>query len=137
MKLRRRHLLPTALAVVACGGPSAKDAGYDAGPTDSGTMDSGVDAGHDSGTPDSGYDAGTDAGYDAGTDAGCPHPDTGDSTTVRCTCEVEYFPDGDAGWLECCDQDIGNPCPICCLNPRDADGGRQYYPDSGTPICYC
>jgi hypothetical protein len=131
MKLRKRHLLPTALAVVACGGPSANDGGFDAGRDagpDSG-MDSGVDAGsdggHDSGTPDS------------GTDGGCPHPDTGNDMTVRCTCEVEYFPDGGTGFVECCDPDIGNPCPICCFNPRDGDGGRMYYPDSGTAVCYC
>jgi hypothetical protein len=118
----RRRLLPTALAVVACGTPSQKDAGYDAG-TDGGN--------------DGGIDAGYDAGIDAGTDGGCPHPDTGDAGTVRCTCELNVLPDGDAGWLECCDPDIGNPCPICCANPRDADGGRLYYPDSGVPVCYC
>lgn len=139
-RFTRRRLLPTALAVVACGSPSPQDGGTDSG-TDSG-VDSGVDAGHDAGT-DAGFDAGTDAGFDAGTDAGfdggvCPHPDTGDAGTVRCTCEVAYFPDGGMGWSECCDSDIGNPCPICCLNPRGADGGRVYYPgDSGTPVCYC
>jgi len=147
MKLRKRHLLPTALAVVACGGSSANDAGFDAG-RDSGTdsgIDSGVDAGadggRDSGTPDSGTDAGTaDSGNDSGTpDSGmpCPHPDTGNDMTVRCTCEVAYEPDGGFGYQECCDEDIGNPCPVCCLNPRGADGGRVYYPDSGTAVCYC
>ncbi|MFT3835861.1 MAG: hypothetical protein QM723_02555 [Myxococcaceae bacterium] len=75
----------------------------------------------------------------SGTDSGsCPHPDSGDAGTVRCTCEAYMdAPAMPIKYMECCDSDIGNPCGICCYNPRDADGGRMYEPDSGTPVCYC
>ena len=77
------------------------------------------------------------SGTDAGDAGNCPHDPTGDAGTVRCACEMQYQDDGGFHWWECCDDDIGNPCPICCGNPRDTDGGRMYYPDSGTPVCYC
>jgi hypothetical protein len=78
------------------------------------------------------------SGSDGGDAGSCPHPDTGDAGTVRCVCEANMdMPGGPITYTECCDQDIGNPCGICCYNPRDADGGRQYYPDSGIPVCYC
>jgi len=138
--VRKRKALPSALILVACGSPGAKDAGFDAG------RDAGEDAGFDAGV-DAGADAGSDAGTDSGMpdsgvdgglpDSGCPHPPTTDDAGVRCDCEVTYLPDGDAGWFECCDTDVGNPCPICCYNPRDADGGRMYYADGGPPVCYC
>src|SRR5438067_290671 len=108
MKLRR---LGPSLMVVSCSAPS--------------TMDAGCDAGTDAG-PDGGHDAGTDAGLDGGYDAGpCPHsmigqPATTDDAGVRCVCEWDYFrmqPDGGPTPIECCDSDVGNPCPVCCGNP--------------------
>jgi hypothetical protein len=132
------------------------DAGFDAG------QDAGVDAGTDAGTDagvDAGYDAGVDAGMDAGVrDAGdlgpCPisspyNPMSAssiDDAGVRCEC-VPFF-QFDGGYGECCDTDIGNPCPICCGSPKDADGGREYYlddggftfsqnADAGQPVCFC
>ena len=78
----------------------------------------------------------TDAGSDAGTDP-CPHSDAGyNDAGMRCVCEVGFSSTGPSRF-ECCDPDLGNPCPVCCFNPREADGGRSYYPDSGTPLCFC
>ena len=56
---------------------------------------------------------------------------------MRCSCEAQPLDDGGEGYFECCDEDIGNPCPVCCFNPREDDGGRQYDPDGGPPVCYC
>ena len=109
-RLNRKRLLPSALLVAACSAPSA--------------IDGGADAGHDAG-----FDGGADpcADYDAG------HDDSG----VRCYCNSSPKPGGGYEYEQCCDDDIGNPCPICCLNPRDADGGRQYEPNDAGPVCYC
>jgi hypothetical protein len=94
---------------------------------------------------DAGDDAGRDGGYDAGLDGGadggpCPHSQLGqptiDDAGVRCVCEVDYLEDGGHALFECCDPDVGNPCPVCCFNPRESDGGRRYDP-FGTPVCYC
>jgi hypothetical protein len=110
-------------------------------------MDAGTDAGHDAGS-----DAGMDAGYDAGIGP-CPHsapynPVDGatsvDDAGVRCQCTPQLT----GGLGECCDPDIGNPCPICCGNPKDADGGREFFlpdgglvyshdADAGQPVCLC
>jgi hypothetical protein len=132
---KRRYAIPGALVVVACGTPSGKDAGYDAG-QDAG-YDAGQDAGYDAGQD---VDAGADAGRDAGrADAGfaeCPNVPMNDAG-MRCECEIRPVFDGGIEHYECCDPDIGNPCPVCCLNPRTGDGGREYYPDSGTAVCYC
>jgi hypothetical protein len=119
--MRKRRLIPSALLFAACSGPSFTDGG----------TDSGVDSGFDAGA-DSGVDAGRDAGpnpcltYDAGVvDAG-----------VRCACTAQIDPLGTWDVNECCDPDVGNPCPICCDNPRYPDGGRQY-DDAGTAVCHC
>lgn len=77
-------------------------------------------------------DAGPDAGPNPCKDFDAGHDDSG----VRCMCQSE-FSDGMWYFEKCCDPDIGNPCPVCCDNPREADGGRQYYPDGGPPVCYC
>jgi hypothetical protein len=147
MKLRiKRWSVPSALVLGACSPPSPEmdagtDAGHDAG-IDAGT-DAGMDAGYDAGVVDAGHDAGTvDAGpvVDAGV---CPHTSPGDNPMyasyeddagVRYVCEPFFYPDG--GYGECKDPDIGNPCPICCVNPRETDGGREYYADGGA-ICFC
>ena len=115
----RKRLLPGALVVVACGSPSIKDAGTDAG------ADAGYDAGYDGGTRDGGVDAGN-----------CPSGPINDAG-MKCVCEPVILGDGGQDSFECCDPDIGNPCPVCCLNPREADGGRQYQGDSGIPVCFC
>lgn len=109
--MKTRKLFPVALAVAACGSVSGSDAG------------------------DSGYDAGPIIVPDAGP---CPHPNSGDAGTVRCMCEANMdYPGGPITYDECCDYDVGNPCPICCLNPREADGGRKYDPSTQMPVCYC
>lgn len=89
-------------------------------------------------------DAGTDAGHDAGPNLGpCPktspvNPMVGatyqDDAGFRYICLANFYPDGGPG--ECQDRDKGNPCPICCVNPREADGGRQVQMDGG-PACFC
>jgi hypothetical protein len=160
--LRKKLAVPGALALSACSAPmptmdAGSDAGSDAG-RDAGVdagYDAGFDAGYDAGVPDAGSDAGYDAGMNDGGDLGpCPNsspgtPVPGSSVTlasgVRCECESFFYADGGPG--ECCDTDIGNPCPICCFNPMDADGGREYslpdggtaygYTDAGFPVCYC
>jgi hypothetical protein len=96
-------------------------------------------------------DAGTDGGLDAGP---CPHSAPGnpmpassiDDAGLRCGCEAGLNIDG--GFGECCDEDIDDPCPLCCSNARDADGGRAFYADdggffysydidAGRPVCLC
>jgi hypothetical protein len=156
--LRKKLAVPGALALSACSAPmptmdAGSDAGSDAG-RDAGVdagYDAGVDAGYDAGVPDGGPDAGMNDGGDLGP---CPfsspgNPIPGSSVTldggVRCACESFFYPDAGPG--ECCDTDVGNPCPICCFNPMDTDGGREYYlddggvafgyTDAGTPVCYC
>jgi hypothetical protein len=131
-----RFAVPSALAVSACSPiVPAMDAGTDAG-QDAG-MDGGIDAGYDAGTPDGG-------------DHPCPGPDYVNEQGMRCTCQVSLMPlpDAGTGYQTCCDPDIGNPCPVCCGNPRDADGGRGYFgpdggiiyttdTDAGQPVCLC
>ena len=69
------------------------------------------------------------------TPAECPHAATGfNDSGFRCICEENQV--GSPRFFECCDPDIGNPCPVCCYNPREADGGRSYRSDQ-TPVCYC
>src|SRR5690349_7308815 len=149
--MRKRLAIPGVLAFGACSAPAmVTDAGTDAG-LDAGARDAGADAGYDAGVPDAGLDdAGTpdagapDAGMsDAGdVDAGpCPHASPGnpmygtyeDDAGLRCVCEISV---GTGNFAECCDPDIGNPCPICCYSLKDTDGGRAYYPDAG-PQCLC
>ena len=85
------------------------------------------------------FDAGRQ--YAPPTDSGCPHPDTIDARGVRCACR---YCDNDAGFIcsglvECCDPDVGNPCPICTNNERSEDGGRTYvFHADGTcePACF-
>jgi hypothetical protein len=157
-RLAQKLLVPGTLAFSACSPVMPEmDAGSDAG-RDAGT-DAGTDAGYDAGI-DAGYDAGTDAGTDAGSDAGmdgglgpCPHsspynPVSGatsvDDAGVRCECTPQLT----GGLGECCDMDIGNPCPICCGNPQDPDAGREFFgadgglfyshdADAGQPVCLC
>jgi hypothetical protein len=125
--MRKRLAIPGVLAFGACSAPTM-------------VTDAGTDAGLDAGMRDAGYDAGV---ADAGTtDAGpCPHASPGtpmystyeDDAGLRCVCEINV---GSGNFAECCDPDIGNPCPICCLNLTYPDGGREYYPDGG-PQCLC
>ncbi len=150
LKVRSKRLaLPSVFVLGACSAPSGMDAGYDAGPgNDSGTNDSGVT---DAGGSDSGI---LDAGmYDAGVPDGgapiCPGPNFQNDAGMMCTCEVDEVqaPDGGIMYDLCCDPDIGNPCPICCGNLKDSDGGREYYLDDGgmgpqqdagsQPVCFC
>jgi hypothetical protein len=124
-----RWSIPGVLALSACPSPepSGSDAGTDAGPA--------IDAG----PLVCNYDAGRT--YIAPTDAGCPHPDTIDARGVRCAC---IACDGDGGCVPgtydyCCDDDIGNPCPVCQASLHDADGGRRYlfYSDGACePVCF-
>lgn len=139
----KRWAVPGALALSACSAPTPMmDAGFDAG-ADAGRVDGGVDGG---------VDAGVDAGYDAGVDAGhedpCPvsspgNPQPGAVAVTdagwRCECQTgDILNTDDGGYVfhECCDTDVGNPCPICCFNNREEDGGRMYYADAG-PVCFC
>jgi hypothetical protein len=39
--------------------------------------------------------------------------------------------------MQYCDSDLGNPCMLGCFNPKEPDGGRQYFDDAGTPVCWC
>ena len=107
----------------------------DAGKPDAGRTDAGTDAG---------YDAGVDAGTDAGTmDAGCtavmPCTERINACGMKCGCISEYNPVTMAFEMRpYCDPDVGNPCPLGCFNPKEADGGRQYTDwDAGTPVCFC
>jgi len=142
----RRRAIPGALVFAACSGPASMDAGHDAA-----VLDAGRDAGADAGT-DAGSDAGYDAGYDAGTqdagahDAGPVDPcenatmSTDDAGLTdaggRCGCVLGALrPDGGIGYFFYCDSDPGNPCPLCCFNPREPDGGRRY--DANGPVCFC
>jgi hypothetical protein len=137
-RLAQKLAIPGALAFSACSAPNpGMDAGADAGPTpnDGGHNDGGFDAGYDAGVPDSGV---PDGGHrDAGDLGPCPISSPGnpmnatftEDSGVRCEC-VPFF-QMDGGFGECCDEDIGNPCGICCYNPKDADGGRAYYGDDG------
>jgi len=80
-------------------------------------------------------DAGVDSGVDPCLDFDAGHDDSG----VRCFCQSTPDPMAPGGYEfeKCCDQDIGNPCPVCCDNPRTADGGREYQPNDGGPVCFC
>jgi hypothetical protein len=114
-RLAVRLSVPSALALSACSAPApAMDAGYDAGPQDSGLSD-------------------------AGEHLCPPGPDYTNDQGMKCTCELGGIsPDGGIMYAWCCDPDIGNPCPACCLNPKYPDGGRQYEDDAGTvPYCLC
>jgi hypothetical protein len=79
-----------------------------------------------------------DGGSDAGSDAGNPCPDVPlNDAGMRCECVTEYPGSGAPYKRQYCDADIGNPCPIGCFNPREADGGRKYEGDAGDPVCFC
>ena len=72
--------------------------------------------------------------------AGCPEapcnvPDVNDAG-MRCICRDTYVGNDKFEKKPYCDPDIGNPCPIGCFNPKEADGGRQYE-DAGVPVCFC
>lgn len=101
----------------------------DAGQMDAGKSDAGTDAG---------YDAGTDGGVDAGCTAVMPCTPRLNACGMNCGCIQEYNPTTMMfEMVAYCDPDIGNPCPLSCFNPKEADGGRQYQGDSGTPVCFC
>jgi hypothetical protein len=136
-RLAQKLAVPGALVFGACTpSPSLTDAGSDAG------RDAGADAGYDAGMPDAG-----DLGPCPNSSPGTPMPASSvDDAGVRCECEPFFQIDG--GFGECCDEDIGNPCGICCYNPKDADAGREYYlddggyvyshdTDAGQPVCFC
>ena len=129
--MKRRRAIPGALVFAACSGTVTIDAGYDdAGP---------IDAGRDAGT-DAGYDAGArDAGpVDPCADATMPTDDAGlTDAGGRCGCVFgSVLADGGRGYFLYCDADPGNPCPLCCYNARETDGGRRYDADGG-PVCFC
>lgn len=99
-------------------------------------MDGGVDAGKTDAGTDAGYDAGTDAGTDAGCTATMPCTERINACGMNCGCIGQY--NSTTMMVEMvpyCDPDIGNPCPLSCFNPREADGGRQYM--NGNPVCFC
>jgi hypothetical protein len=92
---------------------------------------------------DGGTDAGrTDAGYDAGvSDGGCtavtPCTERLNACGLKCGCIGDFLPDGGFTMVPYCDPDIGNPCPLGCFNPKEADGGRRTRDDAGNPLCFC
>lgn len=123
---KSRRVVPAALVVAAYSGPSGEDAGtMDSGTADAGRVDAGFDGGYDAGMRDGGS-----------TDGGDPCVTHFNAAGQTCGCLTEYNP-ADGGFVKVpyCDSDIGNPCPLGCFNPKEADGGRQYM--GTTPVCFC